>query len=159
MKKGLNFFPLVFILLISCQEEPSLYETISASEIIGAEMRMTDRIIDSTHGFENEIPYETILVFKTNEDNYGKMQILNNTVEANVLEFKYELFNDMQESILESEYSYVRRTWTFDFETNSEATDDEDFWWRWNQFNNGGQNGDGKALVPFSDCIFKIYPN
>ena len=167
MKIYLFFVFFICCLAFSCSKDDAelaeealeTYLNISAEEIINLENSMTDELINSTHGDGNEIPKYSILVFKTGDGNYGKMQILNNTVEEKILEFRYDLFNSNTESLIESELSTVQRTYTFDFETNIQAARSKDFWWEWNEFNNGGQDGEDKFLVPRDNCIFHVYLN
>jgi len=166
MKFKILFILAVCSFIFSCSKDNKLteaaletYSNLTAQEIMNLENEMNDDLIQSTHGSKNEIPKYAILVFKTGDGNYGKMQFLNNDEKENKLEFKYHLFDADLETVIETGLSMVQRTYTFDFETNMQATDTEDFWWEWNEFNNGGQDGTDIFLVPWNDCIFHIYLN
>lgn len=133
------------------------YEDISISDIKNLQGTMSDAEINSTHGDDNQIPENAILVFRTGEGNFGKMQILNNTVAEDILAFKYELYNSSDELLITSDYSTTRRTYTFNFETDEEGVNGRDFWWEWNGANNGGMDGNDVFLVPFGGCVFNVY--
>jgi len=150
---------LICCLFFSCKDDDPLttFDGITVDDIISFESQMTATEINSTIGERNEIPEDAILVFRTGDGNYGKMLFLNNSVEETFLEFRYDLFSPDKELILSSEFSAVQQTFLFDFETNSSENQTRDFWWEWNQFNNGGLDGEDKFLVPIGDCVFHIF--
>lgn len=161
--KFLSFFLLLTIFSTCSKEditlttEGEMYEDISINEIINLQGSMSDDKVNSTIGDANEIPQNTILVFRTTEGNWGKMQVLNNTVEEDYLEFRYELFNNSNELLITSDFSSVQQTYTFDFETDMQGVNGRDFWWEWEGASS--TNGEEKFLVPFGDAIFHVYQN
>jgi len=161
MNKILFFIAASMFFIQSCSDDAETsmdrFDNISASEILESEGLMSDDLINSTIGESNEIPMNTILTFRTGDGNYGKMIILNNTVEDDVLQFAYELFDNEINILVRSSITTVRRTFTFDFETNVQGAPSQDFWWEWNELNNGGQDGEDKFIVPRDNCIFAIY--
>jgi len=134
------------------------YDNLTFQEIVGQEGAMSDALINSTHGDANEMYAGTILVFKTGDGNYGKLRVFNNTEEGRFLEFTYQLFDERGDLIIESEFTSVQQTFTFNFEGNNNG-DIRDFWWEWNEFNNGGMDGEDKFLVPLNGTIFHVFLN
>ena len=150
----------VGLLLTSCckkeqpKEEPhtpSNYSEITKDDIAARASQMSSDDIAATYAGGHILDVGDVLIYKTNGNHYGKMQILAIDDSSNYkLTIKAVSYKDDGSVFSETTSLDIRGTWTCDLDAMQEAGPDDDF--QWNRLTTTATK-----LSPINTAVFAVY--
>ena len=155
-------FVLIAFSLVSCKKEsdkteehsPANYGELTKSDIANVAQSMSNSSIPATDASGHLLDVGDVLVYKTNEGRYGKMEILAiddaTNYQLTVKAVTYDLNDD--NSFSASPSLIIRGTWLCDLDTMVETSDGNiaDFFWE-------RINATDTKLKPENSAIFTLY--
>jgi len=124
------------------------FNLITLEAIVSAPL--SSESIDGSDNEKNQIPEGTIVLYKTDENRYGKLKILDYDYN---LEIKYVTYNADGSVFSSSNSLVIKGTWIYDLDKGIEAkysSSAGDFWWR-------QVNTVTRYLVPRNGAQFGLY--
>jgi len=166
MKNLMKLTGLVFVLiafsLVSCKKEsdkteehsPANYGELTKADIAKVSQSMSDSSIPATDASGHLLDVGDVLVYKTNEGRYGKMEILAiddaTNYQLTVKAVTYDLNDDNTYS--SSPNLVIRGTWICDLDTMVETSDGNIADFHWERI-----NATDTKLRPLNTAIFALY--
>ena len=166
MKNLMKLTGLVFVLiaisLVSCKKEsdkteehsPANYGELTKSDITKVSQSMSDSSIPATDASGHLLDVGDVIVYKTNEGRYGKMEILAiddaTNYQLTIKAVTYNLNDDNTYSA--SPNLVIRGTWICDLDTMVETSDGSIADFQWERVNPTDSN-----LNPENTAIFALY--
>jgi hypothetical protein len=113
-------------------EPPSTFEALNRARIkqlIEKDRNLHRASIKGTAGNDNELTKGTVVIYKTNDGNFGKMMVVEH---GNNLTIKWVTYDD-KGVLSRGDKHIIRSTWQFDFDHGADGGQGKsrhDVWWR-----------------------------
>lgn len=137
--------------------QESIYESINFNKIKEFSPLFNSRRINCIPGQDNEFDKGTIILFKTRDMQFGKLEILNKSTLDDFMSFKYTLYNYNGHVVFNSELSSVDFTGEFNFRYNDSNSRFSDFRCELTKYNKGEDGGVSIYLNPMNGSSFLVY--
>ncbi len=154
------FLAAITLTLTSCKKEntddtsPANYNEITKADIEAVANTMSSTLIIATNGSGHVLDVGDVLVYKTNDDRYGKMEILAIDDATNYkLTLKAVTYNVADSGTFNETNSLdIRGTWLCDLDalTETDVSGDSDFQWE-------RVTATDTNLRPWNSAIFALY--
>ena len=158
--KILNVLLILTLVLASCKKEkseeeeknaPANYQEITRDDIVAKASTLSGNSIEATNSNGNVLNVGDVIIYKTNNDRYGKMEILAiDDANNKKLTIKAITYKNDGSVFYETSSLNVRGTYLCDLDAMVETQTDADF--QWQRVNSTDTN-----LKPIAPALFAVY--
>ncbi len=158
--KTIGYLLLLALAMTSCCKKeqpqkaphnPTNYSEITRDDIVARESTLLSEVIAATYAGGHILDVGDVLIYKTNGNHYGKMEILAiDDADNYKLTIKAVSYKDDGSVFAETSSLDIRGTWSGDLDAMAEHGPSEDF--QWNRLTNTDTN-----LKPKGSAVFAIY--